>query len=104
MKMKILQNQVRCNNCGDEPFSAHTHDFKYCKCGAVGVDGGMAYLRRIGEPANYTEMSLHMGEDVVEECIEAVKWATDTGRNELGTFLAILRVLRKHNFLKEEKV
>ena len=25
MGEKILQNQVRCNKCGDEPYSAHRH-------------------------------------------------------------------------------
>ena len=39
MAKKIIQNQVRCNACGDEPYSAHVHDLKYCKCYAVAVDG-----------------------------------------------------------------
>ncbi len=44
----ILSNQVECLKCGDKPFSAHRHDFKYCKCEKVAVDGGMDYLKRMG--------------------------------------------------------
>ena len=45
----ILSNQVRCKKCGDTPWSGHRHDFRRCKCGAIAVDGGMDYLRRVGE-------------------------------------------------------
>lgn len=40
---KILVNKIRCNKCGDEIESTHRHDFKFCKCGAVAVDGGLDY-------------------------------------------------------------
>ena len=36
--------KVRCNNCGDEIESKSTHDFKWCKCRSVAVDGGLEYL------------------------------------------------------------
>jgi len=96
----ILQNQIRCNKCGDEPFSTHVHDFRYCKCGAVAVDGGMSYLRRLGHRDDYTELSYEMNEDVIADCKEALTWARDTGRNELGTICAVIRALKKHNMVK----
>jgi DNA-directed RNA polymerase subunit N (RpoN/RPB10) len=42
----IHRNAVRCKLCGDEIESTHRHDFRWCSCGAVGVDGGRDYLRR----------------------------------------------------------
>ena len=54
---KILKNKIRCNKCGDEIESTHRHDFKFCKCGAVAVDGGMDYLRRCGSLDQFTELS-----------------------------------------------
>jgi hypothetical protein len=42
----IIRNSARCNLCGDEIESTYRHDFKSCKCGAIFVDGGHAYLRR----------------------------------------------------------
>jgi len=94
----ILQNQIRCKKCGDEPFSAHRHDFKYCKCGAVAVDGGMEYLKRVGDVRDgYDELSYSLDDKIVAECVDAVKWARDTGRNELGTVLAVIRALKKHD-------
>jgi len=94
----ILQNQIRCKKCGDEPFSAHRHDFKYCRCGAVAVDGGMEYLKRAGDVRDgYDELSYSLDDKIVAECVDAVKWARDTGRNELGTVLAVIRALKKHD-------
>lgn len=52
---KILKNKNRCNKCGDEIESTHRHDFKFCKCGAVAVDGGLDYLHRCGELKGFTE-------------------------------------------------
>jgi hypothetical protein len=96
----ILQNQIRCKKCGDEPFSTHRHDFKYCKCGAVAVDGGMEYLKRLGDVRDgYEELSYSMDDSIVQECTDAVKWARDTGRNELGTVLAVIRALKKYDKL-----
>ena len=37
--------------------SAHRHDFKFCKCGAVAVDGGKDYLRRCGNREEWEELS-----------------------------------------------
>ena len=54
---KIKKNIIRCNKCGDELESTHRHDFKFCKCGAVAVDGGLDYLRRCGNREDYTDLS-----------------------------------------------
>lgn len=95
----ILQNQIRCKKCGDEPYSAHRHDFKFCKCGAVGVDGGQAYLKRTGNPEDYEDLSHVMEDAIVNDCIDAVKWAEETGRNEFGIALAVIRALKKNKVL-----
>ena len=97
----ILQNQIRCKKCGDEPYSANRHDFKYCKCGAVAVDGGMDYLKRSGIPENYEDLSHVMEDSIVKECVDAVNWAEETGRNEMGTVFAVIRALRKNGKIKE---
>ena len=95
----ILQNQIRCKRCGDEPYSAHRHDYKSCKCGAVAVDGGMDYLRRTGNPEDYEDLSHEMEDAIVKDCTDAVKWARETGRNDFGTVLAVIRALRKNGKL-----
>lgn len=45
-KKKLIKNSIKCNYCGDVIESKHVHDFKYCKCGTVFVDGGLEYARR----------------------------------------------------------
>lgn len=39
------RNIVMCNNCLDVIESVHRHDFKYCSCESVFVDGGRDYQR-----------------------------------------------------------
>ena len=97
----ILSNQIKCNKCGDEIYSAHRHDYVKCGCksGNAMVDGGMDYMRRGGD---YTEMSIVIPDKVYEDCIEAIEWAEDTGRNELGMICAIFRAFRDNNMRLEE--
>ena len=47
--IKIVSNKVRCNKCEDVIESNSVHDFKWCSCQAVAVDGGHEYLRRLGK-------------------------------------------------------
>ena len=78
--MTILRNSAKCNHCGMELESTHRHDFNvhYCKLkpktaskwvgdkivevpGEItfnfAVDGGRAYIRRVGDPTEYTDTS-----------------------------------------------
>ena len=55
--MAILKNKAQCILCKDIIESIHRHDFIYCKCGAIFVDGGRDYLRRGGESYNIIELS-----------------------------------------------
>lgn len=54
---RIIRNAARCLYCHDEIESTHVHDFKWCSCGAVAVDGGMEYVRRVGDPHMYEELT-----------------------------------------------
>lgn len=54
---KILFNCARCRKCGSIIESTHVHDFRMCTCGAIGVDGGLEYIRRIGELEDCEELS-----------------------------------------------
>jgi hypothetical protein len=90
----ILSNQVHCNLCGDEPFSGNRHDYVACKCGNVAVDGGMDYLKRTFNTTDYRDMSIEIPNAAYQAAIDAIKWAKDTGRNDLGLISAIARALR----------
>lgn len=43
---KIIKNAIRCKHCGEVIESTSVHDFKFCSCESVAVDGGHDYLRR----------------------------------------------------------
>jgi hypothetical protein len=99
MTRQIIQNELECLHCGDIIFSAHRHDFKYCKCGSVAVDGGMYYLLRVGDFGHTAERSMSMDKEHLKNVIAAVDWGKDTGRNSLGIALAVIRALREDDLL-----
>lgn len=57
MTEPIILNAARCKKCGDTIVSEHRHDFKWCRCGAIAVDGGHAYIRRVGDLDSVEELS-----------------------------------------------
>ena len=64
---KIVRNRIKCKKCGEIIESTSRHDFKFCKCGAVAVDGGKDYLRRVGSKEDYEELVEYEGSDDDEE-------------------------------------
>ena len=57
-KTQIKFNKIQCNICMDIIESTYRHDFKYCTCGKVSVDGGKSYLKRsYTHPDDYIELS-----------------------------------------------
>lgn len=62
-KGQIVRNAARCRKCGGEIESKHRHDFVTCRCGAISVDGGKDYLRRLGTYTDVIELS-----QVAHEC------------------------------------
>lgn len=55
--MAIIKNKAQCLKCGDVIESKHRHDFVWCKCQSVAVDGGKDYLKRVGDLDNMKELS-----------------------------------------------
>lgn len=58
-KKKLIKNVIQCTNCKDIIESEYTHDFKWCKCGTVAVDGGLSYAKRSfkNSPADFMDLS-----------------------------------------------
>jgi basic membrane lipoprotein Med (substrate-binding protein (PBP1-ABC) superfamily) len=98
----IVQNAATCLSCGDYIFSRHRHDFVYCTCGSIAVDGGQEYLRRVGDPEVYVDMTWSIDDAIYKACAEAVQDAIDTDRNKYGIANAVMRKLREHNSIVAE--
>lgn len=54
---KIKENKARCKGCKTVIESRSVHDYVSCACGAISVDGGREYLRRIGNLELVEELS-----------------------------------------------
>ena len=63
MAITVIRNRARCKACGDIIESVHRHDFVWCNCQAIAVDGGTDYLRRVGDMSKFEELSEYL-EDV----------------------------------------
>jgi hypothetical protein len=56
----LVTNQAKCLVCGDVIVSRHRHDFVTCSCGALSVDGGQDYARRLfKESTQWEELSTY---------------------------------------------
>uniref|UniRef100_A0A6M3LEM0 DUF7695 domain-containing protein n=1 Tax=viral metagenome TaxID=1070528 RepID=A0A6M3LEM0_9ZZZZ len=53
----IISNKAKCLKCGDVIESRSVHDFVWCNCHSIAVDGGREYLRRVGEAFDMKELS-----------------------------------------------
>ena len=99
----IIQNEAQCRKCDDIIWSAHHHDFKSCKCGAISVDGGMAYIRRVGDLDSIIDRSMSMDAEALQRAKDALDDASEAGRNTLGKVLAVIRSLRDNDLLDMEQ-
>lgn len=68
MKRKIIKNVIRCVHCGEIIESTSVHDFKFCSCESVAIDGGHDYLRRCFKTS----------QDDFEELSEYIDFEDDT--------------------------
>lgn len=54
---KVKRNAARCLSCAEVIESKSRHDFKWCGCGKIAVDGGLEYIRRVGDFNNMEDLS-----------------------------------------------
>ena len=61
----IFLNQAKCLKCGDVITSSHRHDFVWCSCKSLAVDGGSWYTKRLyNKIEEWEEMSILYEQDV----------------------------------------
>lgn len=57
MENKIISNKAQCKKCKDIIESKDPNDLKRCSFGSIAVDGGLEYIKRIGNPDDVIELS-----------------------------------------------
>ena len=64
----IFENAAKCHSCGDYIRSNNRHDFKYCSCGNVAVDGGSWYAKRVfKDVATFDNIIVEYDDDGIQE-------------------------------------
>ena len=92
MDRKIKTNKIKCNYCGDIIVSENRHDFKFCSCGKVAVDGGTDYLRR--SYTNSTDDFTELTEYIDWKCLTYVSCYDGNGR--VGRLLMFKECLKNN--------
>lgn len=64
----VVTNKAQCKLCNDVIESMHRHDFKWCKCGEIAVDGGKSYIKRAAKTSLDNIIELN---DTYEEAYES---------------------------------
>lgn len=60
MNRRIVTNAIRCRKCRTVIVSRHRHDFQWCPCKSVAVDGGTDYLKRTSDGSHaFEELSTY---------------------------------------------
>ena len=88
------RHAIQCNKCLETIESKHIHDFKYCSCRAVGIDGGIAGGNRtLGNLSDMEDRSMYcvfvnkkkiwLQQSAIEERFKAIQ------NRELPTVLPI---------------
>lgn len=56
---KLTRNRIQCLHCDDIIESKHVHEFVWCKCQTVAVDGGLDYAKRCfrNSPEDFLDLS-----------------------------------------------
>ena len=49
----MIVKGIKCKKCGDVIYSRSRHDFHWCSCNSVAIDGGFDYLKIIGQPNDW---------------------------------------------------
>ena len=101
MKAIILSNKIQCLHCNDVIESVHTHDFKFCSCKSVAADGGKSYLKRLGNPSDYIDLSEVVSEedeDYFLKARESFTWKSygKNGEYPEGKYIALKDLTTDH--------
>ena len=94
----ILRNQIRCLKCKDEPVSSHRDDYVECSCGAVAVEGGADYLKRVGDLGDWKEISLQIPEGLSLKLMKMIYNTGESDHKAKDVLCAIARALRDNGY------
>lgn len=58
---------LKCNKCQSIIWSRHRHDFRWCKCRSIAIDGGRDYTRVIGVIQDWKSFSVDIPKNIIKE-------------------------------------
>lgn len=58
-ELRLVKNSAMCLKCKDIITSYTRYDFVTCRCHALSVDGGLDYVRRLGNQADFKNLCVY---------------------------------------------
>lgn len=101
----IYVNAAICKLCGYFIRSKNKHDYRKCKCGAIAVDGGSHYCKRMGNSENI-ENIIELFTDVIKNLPEKDIDIDTSDIPELGAEFwknAVIRYPKSRNSTGDDK-
>ena len=56
----MVVKAIKCNKCKDIIYSRYKHDFRWCSCESVAIDGGFDYLKATGNIQDIKLLNLNI--------------------------------------------
>jgi hypothetical protein len=69
---------IICRKCGDVIWSRHRHDFRWCSCKTVAIDGGRDYTKIVGEQEDWYQVDIK----VIPHSLDAQSKEVDNGTHQ----------------------
>ena len=90
----IVLNAVGCRKCKSTAISRSRHEFVSCNCGDISADGGLEYIRRIGDIKNMISLNVTASPDVREHIAMVMSESTVIKDERAKNHLALLEKIR----------
>lgn len=69
----MFKNKAKCLKCGDIIESKHVHDFIWCKCKTIFIDGGNDYWKGGGNLECFERIFEEIYKEKVEKLAQNIK-------------------------------
>lgn len=68
----MFKNKGKCKLCGDIIESKYRHDFVTCNCGALSLDGGLAYRRILWRSGELSDIMEDIQEEITQTDVQRI--------------------------------
>ena len=81
----MIIHGIQCNNCKDIIYSRAVHDFHWCSCEKCAIDGGLEYVRIVGNPEDWHRVEITTNDEITPKVLYNDWNQLDRSKHKFGT-------------------